>query len=89
MSLQARSVTQASRLTRSGRSNCRQAADLIVAAHVLINADGGARGVGATLTPDVGDDQVLSPRESVDVEFRIGLQTLQPFTFFVNVLAIP
>ena len=32
MSLQALSVTQVSRLTRSGRSNCRQAADLIVAA---------------------------------------------------------
>ena len=32
MSLQALSVTQTSRLTRSGRSNCRQAADLIVAA---------------------------------------------------------
>ncbi len=34
MSLQALSVTQASRLTRSGRSNCRQAAVLIVAAHI-------------------------------------------------------
>jgi transposase len=34
MSLQALSVTQTSRLTRSGRSNCRQAADLIVAAHL-------------------------------------------------------
>ena len=34
MSLQALSVTQTSRLTRSGRSNCRQAADLIVAAQL-------------------------------------------------------
>jgi len=34
MSLQALSVTQASRLTRTGRSNCRQAADLIVAAQL-------------------------------------------------------
>jgi hypothetical protein len=34
MSLQALSVTQASRLTRSGRSNCRQAAVLIVAAQL-------------------------------------------------------
>ena len=33
MSLQALSVTQTSRLTRSGRSNCRQTADLIVAVH--------------------------------------------------------
>jgi NhaA family Na+:H+ antiporter len=36
MSLQALSVTQTSRLTRRGRSNCRQAADLIVAAHLAL-----------------------------------------------------
>ncbi len=57
--------------------------------NVLINADGQAGGVGATLTPDVGDDRLLSPGESVTVEFRIGLQTLNPFTFLVNVLGEP
>ena len=36
MSLQALSVTQTSRLTRSGRSSCRQAANLIVAAQAEI-----------------------------------------------------
>ena len=46
MSLQALSVTQTSRLTRSGRSNCRQAADLIVAAQaswLRATASGAAR----------------------------------------------
>jgi hypothetical protein len=37
----------------------------------------------------VGGDGVLSPGESVAVEFAIGLQTRQPFTFFVNVFGEP
>jgi DNA invertase Pin-like site-specific DNA recombinase len=46
MSLQALSVTQVSRLTRSGRSNCRQAADLIVAAQqvTFYTVKGGGHG---------------------------------------------
>ena len=38
--------------------------------NVLINADGGNGGVGATLSPDVGDG-VLSPDEPVTATFRI------------------
>ncbi|HEX5109221.1 MAG TPA: hypothetical protein VFV95_12265 [Vicinamibacterales bacterium] len=46
-------------------------------------------GKGTRQTPDVGNDGVLSPGESVDVEFGIGLQTRHPFTFFVNVFGEP
>jgi hypothetical protein len=46
-------------------------------------------GRGATQTPNVGTDEVLSPGESVTVEFRIGLQTREPFTFLVNVFGEP
>jgi hypothetical protein len=57
MSLQALSVTQTSRLTRSGRSNCRQAAVLIVAAHSLL-----------TLAPTVSfRDQRQVARTFIDV----------------------
>jgi CSLREA domain-containing protein len=56
--------------------------------NVLLNADSGT-GVGAILTPDVGPDRILAPGESVTAEFRIGLQTLSPFTFFVDVMAEP
>jgi len=49
MSLQALSVTQTSRLTRSGRSNCRQAADLIVAAHWAQYPLSGAWAMGTLL----------------------------------------
>jgi hypothetical protein len=46
-------------------------------------------GKGSRQTPDVGIDDRLSPGESVTVEFRIGLQTREPFTFFVNVFGEP
>lgn len=57
--------------------------------NVLINADSGPGGVGATLTPNVGPDQLLTPGESVTTEFRIGLETLNPFTFLVDVMGEP
>jgi hypothetical protein len=57
--------------------------------NVLINADSGPGGAGATLTLDVGSDQQLTPGESVETEFRIGLQTLNPFTFLVDVMGEP
>jgi hypothetical protein len=56
--------------------------------NLLLNAEEGARGVGATITPDVGD-QVLSPGETVQVDFAIGLQTATPFTFFVDLFGEP
>lgn len=57
--------------------------------NVLINSDVGPAGVGATLTPDVGPDRLLTPGESVIGEFRIGLQTLNQFTFLVDVMGEP
>jgi hypothetical protein len=58
------------------------------AGNMLINADGGNGGVGATLSPDVGDG-VLSPGEPVTATFRIRLASFGPFTFFVNVRGTP
>jgi hypothetical protein len=55
----------------------------------LLNADGGPGGVGATLTPDVGADGVLSPGESITATFVIGLTTRRRFSFFVDVLGVP
>lgn len=57
--------------------------------NVLLNADGGPGGVGATLRADVNDDQVLSPGESFTTDFEIGLATAAPFQFFVNVRGVP
>jgi len=57
--------------------------------NVLLNADGGAAGVGARLTVDVGHDGVLSPGDSFTTEFVVGLQAREPFTFDVNVLGVP
>ena len=50
--------------------------------NLLVNADAGPGGPGATLSPDVGDG-ILSPDESVTVTFRVRLQTQNPFQFFV------
>jgi hypothetical protein len=51
---------------------------------VLINADSGNGGVGATLSPDMGDG-ILSPDEPFTATFRIPVASSDPFTFFVNV----
>jgi hypothetical protein len=56
--------------------------------NLLLNADGGPGGVGATLTPEVGD-RVLSPGEIVTVDFVIGLQVRAPFTFVVELFGEP
>jgi hypothetical protein len=56
--------------------------------NLLLNADAGPGGVGATLTPEVAGE-VLAPGAAVTVEFVIGLQTRQRFTFFVNVFGEP
>ncbi len=49
---------------------------------VLVNADGGAGAVGATVSPDVGDG-VLQPGESMTVEFVIRHRGQAPLTFSV------
>ena len=56
--------------------------------NLLLNAEEGAQGVGATVTPNVGD-QLLSPGETVQVDFVVGLQTPTPFTFFVDLFEEP
>jgi hypothetical protein len=57
--------------------------------NLLLNADFGAGGVGATLTPNVGPDGALSPGEFMTVNFVIGLQERRRFTFFVDLLGVP
>jgi FG-GAP repeat protein len=51
--------------------------------NLLENADGGPGGVGATLTPDVGD-RILSPGEATTVTFVIRLVTRNAFWIYVN-----
>jgi hypothetical protein len=61
----------------------------LTSGNVLVSEDRSdpirAGGKGTRQTPDVGSDGVLSPGESVIVQFGIGLQTRQLFTFLVNV----
>jgi hypothetical protein len=56
--------------------------------NLLLNADGGPGGVGATLTPHVEGD-VLAQGAEVTAQFVIGLQVRGQFTFFVNVFGEP
>ena len=55
--------------------------------NLLLNADVPRLGVGARLTPDVGDG-VLEPGESLDLQFVIGLQQRRTFTFRVGLLGV-
>ena len=57
--------------------------------NLLLNADGGAGGVGARLTSPNGSGTPLEPGASSTFEFLIGLQKPEPFTFFVNMLGAP
>lgn len=54
--------------------------------NVLLNADNCETGVGATVNPWVGGDDILKPREIFSADFVIGLRERKPFKFFVNVL---
>jgi hypothetical protein len=56
--------------------------------NLLRNADSGPAGVGAILTPDVGDD-VLSPQEAVTVTFIISLTSRERYRFLFQVLGEP
>jgi YVTN family beta-propeller protein len=53
--------------------------------NLLANADYAPGGFGATLTPDVGDDEVLSPGESRSIVFTIDLNTRSAFQFIVDI----
>jgi hypothetical protein len=56
--------------------------------NLVLNADAGTQDVGATVTPEVGDD-VLTPGETMVVDFVIGLHAREPFTFLVNLFGEP
>lgn len=56
---------------------------------LLLNADGGAGGVGARLTLPDSAKTPFQPAGSSTFEFLIGLQQREPFTFFVNMLGEP
>ncbi len=60
--------------------------------NMLCNADDGAGGADSILTvtsADLGGDGVLNPAESFTVDFKIGLASLNPFQFFVDVYGVP
>jgi hypothetical protein len=53
--------------------------------NTFANGDAGpGGGIGATLSPDVGDG-IWSPGETMTVTFVIDLETLNPFTFRISV----
>jgi hypothetical protein len=57
--------------------------------NLLLNADKGTGGVGSSLTaPFTGEysDRLLSPGERFTVDFIIGLASVEPFEFFMDVL---
>ena len=56
--------------------------------NLLLNAEEGTQGVGATVTPNVGD-QVLSPGETVQWTLSSAFKHRRPFTFFVDLFAEP
>ncbi len=51
----------------------------------LLSATEGDGGVTSKQAIDAGSDDILSPNESATVEFRIGLENLNRFEFFVDV----
>lgn len=55
--------------------------------NLLLNADDRAGGVGATVTPDL-DNDMLQPGESMTVDFVIGLQDNNTFSFHVDLLGV-
>lgn len=55
--------------------------------NALLNATNGETGVGASFslaTDALGEDGTLTPNETFDVDFRIGINRLRPFTLLVN-----
>jgi len=55
----------------------------LTSGNTVLNADEGEGGVGSTV--NVGD---LSPGESFDVVFEIGLDVQAPFEFFVDAFGV-
>lgn len=52
----------------------------------LLNADGSAKGVGATMTPPGSESFPFNPGSVGTFQFEIGLQKREKFSFFVNML---
>lgn len=59
--------------------------ETLTGGNLLLNADGGPGGADAALSLNLGDG-VWDPGEVVIVNFDIGLQTLNRFTFLVDLL---
>jgi hypothetical protein len=59
--------------------------------NVVLNADGGPGGEGATVSvppESLGDNGILEPGEPFTVDFEIGLAALQPFSFYVDAYGV-
>ena len=56
---------------------------------LLLNADGGPGGKGATFTPDVGPDVTLEPGEKVEFTLVIGLTEKRIPDFKLRVKGTP
>lgn len=82
--------TVASTYTNRSTSTIRGLYFLVVelsGGNLLLNADGGPAGVGATVSipaSALGSNGTLDPGESVQVTFKIGMQSFQSFDFFVD-----
>ena len=50
----------------------------------VLNCDRNGPGVGCEIDANLGADSVLSPGESFTMTFEIGLNTVAPFNFFVD-----
>jgi hypothetical protein len=57
--------------------------------NLLLNADGGAGGVGARVTSSDSVSNPFLPGATDTLEFLIGLEKQESFTFFVNMLGEP
>ena len=60
--------------------------------NVMLNADGGPSGVGATVSVSddaLGQNAGLDPGETFEITFEVGLAQPQPFTLLVDAYAIP
>lgn len=65
--------------------------EVLTGNNLLLNADGGPGGVGSTLTipnADLGSDGKLTPGESFQVSFEIGLAERKQFDFFVDLYGV-
>lgn len=63
---------------------------VLTGGNLVLNCDGGPGGAGCHVSVEssaLGEDGALSPGETFQAMFQIGLAVMEPFDFFVNVLA--